>query len=195
MTHICVSKLTIIGSDNGLSPGRRQAIIWTNAGLLLIRPLVINFSEIFIKVHQFLFEKISLKMSSGKWCLFYLGLNELNVTRINFSCAELISGDINMSYIVFFYHFLTVRCCRYLWLKSFFVKDKNLLILYYRQVSNISRTKSQHLKDFRILSCSFLCRIPWSQMSSREWRCTVETPYSTIIGVQKIPIVLYGNPW
>ena len=135
VTHICVSKLTIIGSDNGLSPGRRQAIIWTNAGLLLIRPLVINFSEIFIKVHQFLFEKISLKMSSGKWCLFYLGLNELNVTRINFSCAELISGDINMSYIVFFYHFLTVRCCRYLWLKSFFVKDKNLLILYYRQVA------------------------------------------------------------
>ena len=39
VTHICVSKLTIIGSDNGLSPGRRQAIIWTNAGILLIRPL------------------------------------------------------------------------------------------------------------------------------------------------------------
>ena len=27
VTHICVSKLTIIDSDNGLSPGRRQAII------------------------------------------------------------------------------------------------------------------------------------------------------------------------
>ena len=27
MTHICVSKLSILGSDNGLSPGRRQAII------------------------------------------------------------------------------------------------------------------------------------------------------------------------
>ena len=36
--HICVSKLTIIGSDNGLSPGRRQAIIWTNAGILLTGP-------------------------------------------------------------------------------------------------------------------------------------------------------------
>ena len=34
--HICVSKQTIIGSDNGLSPGWRQAIIWTNAGILLI---------------------------------------------------------------------------------------------------------------------------------------------------------------
>ena len=37
VTHICVSKLTIIGSDNGLSPGRRQAIIWVNAGILIIR--------------------------------------------------------------------------------------------------------------------------------------------------------------
>ena len=30
--------LPIIGSDNGLSPGRRQAIIWTNAAILSIRP-------------------------------------------------------------------------------------------------------------------------------------------------------------
>ena len=37
-----VVKLTIIGSDNGLSPGRRQAIIWTNAGILLIEPLRTN---------------------------------------------------------------------------------------------------------------------------------------------------------
>ena len=36
MTHICVSELTIIGPDNGLSPGRRQAIIWTNAGIYII---------------------------------------------------------------------------------------------------------------------------------------------------------------
>ena len=36
MTHICVGKLTIIGSDNGVSLGRRQAIISTNAGILLI---------------------------------------------------------------------------------------------------------------------------------------------------------------
>ena len=44
VTHICVSKLTTIGSDNGLSPGQRQAIIWTNAGILLIRPSGANFS-------------------------------------------------------------------------------------------------------------------------------------------------------
>ena len=49
MTHICVSKLTIIGSDNGLSPDRRHAIIWTNAELLLIGPWGTNFSEILIR--------------------------------------------------------------------------------------------------------------------------------------------------
>ena len=46
VTHICVSKLISIGSDNGLSPNRRQAIIWTNAGILLIGPMGTNFSEI-----------------------------------------------------------------------------------------------------------------------------------------------------
>ena len=42
VTHICVSKLTIIGSDNGLSTGRRQAIIWTNAGILSIQTNITN---------------------------------------------------------------------------------------------------------------------------------------------------------
>ena len=42
VTHICVGNLAIIVSDNGLSPGRRQAIIWTNAGILLIGPLGTN---------------------------------------------------------------------------------------------------------------------------------------------------------
>ena len=76
-THICVSKLTIIGSDNGLSPGRRQAIIWTNAGILLIRTLGTNFSEILSEIHAFSFKKMHLKMSSAKWRLFGLGINEL----------------------------------------------------------------------------------------------------------------------
>ena len=50
VTHICVSKLTIIGSENGLSTGRRQAIIWTNDGILLIGALGINLSEILIEM-------------------------------------------------------------------------------------------------------------------------------------------------
>ena len=79
MTHICVSKLTIIGSDNGLSPCRCQAIIWTNAGILLIRTLGTNFSEIWSKFHKFSFMKTHLKMSSGKWRTFCLGLNVLRM--------------------------------------------------------------------------------------------------------------------
>ena len=77
VTHICVGKLTIIGSDDGLSPGRRQAIIWTNAGILLIGPLGTNFNETLIEIHTFSFKKIHLKMSSGKWRPFCLGLNVL----------------------------------------------------------------------------------------------------------------------
>ena len=48
MTHIYVyaSNLTFIGSDNGLSPGRRQAIILTNAGISLVEPYGINLSGI-----------------------------------------------------------------------------------------------------------------------------------------------------
>ena len=78
MTHICVGKLTIIGSDNGLSPGRRQAIIWTNIVILLIEHLGANFSEILIKINIFSFKKMYLKMSSGKWRPFCLGLNVLS---------------------------------------------------------------------------------------------------------------------
>ena len=77
MTHICAGKLTIIGSDKGLSPGQRQAIIWTNADILLIGPLGINFSEILSEIHTFSVKKMHLKMSSGKWRPFFLGRNVL----------------------------------------------------------------------------------------------------------------------
>ena len=75
MTHICVSKLTIIGSDNGLSPGRRQAIIWTNAGILSIGLPRTSLNEILIEIHTFPFKKMRLKISSAKWRPFCLGLN------------------------------------------------------------------------------------------------------------------------
>ena len=70
VTHICVGKLAIIGSDNGLSPGRRQAIIWTHAGLLLIWLLETNFNEILIEIYIFSLTKMHLKMSSEKWRSF-----------------------------------------------------------------------------------------------------------------------------
>ena len=74
-THICVSKLTIIASDNGLSPGRCQAIIWNNDGILSIGLLGTNFSEILIGIHKFSFKKMRLKVSSAKWRPCCLGLN------------------------------------------------------------------------------------------------------------------------
>ena len=71
--HICTSKLTIIGSDNGSLPGHHRAIIWINAGILLIGPLGTNFNEVSSDIHTFSFKKLHLKMSSGKWWPFCLG--------------------------------------------------------------------------------------------------------------------------
>ena len=82
VTHICVSKLTIIGSDNSLSPGRRQAIIWTNDGILLIRTLGTTFSEIVIEIQTFSLKKMRLKMSSAKRQPFCLGLNVLRMVLL-----------------------------------------------------------------------------------------------------------------
>ena len=85
VTHICVSKLTSTASDNGLSPDRRQAIIWTNTGLLVIIPLGTNFSENLIAILTFSFRKMRLKMSSAIWRTFCLGLN---VLMLDTCCAS-----------------------------------------------------------------------------------------------------------
>ena len=50
MTHICVSKIIVIGSDNDVLPGGRQAITWNNARILLIGPLGINFNLKLIEI-------------------------------------------------------------------------------------------------------------------------------------------------
>ena len=70
VVHICISKLTIIGSDNDLSQGQCQTIIWTNAGILLIWPTGTNFNEILIEIPIFSFKKYI-----GKCWPFCLGLN------------------------------------------------------------------------------------------------------------------------
>ena len=79
VAHICASNLTITGSDNGSSPHRCQAIIWTNVGILLIGPLGTNFTEISIEIYTFSFKEMLLKMSSAKWRPFCLGLNVLTL--------------------------------------------------------------------------------------------------------------------
>ena len=82
VTYICVGKLTTIVSDNGLSLGRHQAIIWTSAGILIIAPLETNFSEILTEIDILSFKSLHLKMSPAKWCLFCLGLHVLNVALL-----------------------------------------------------------------------------------------------------------------
>ena len=83
VTHICVINLISIASDNGLSPGWRQAIIWTNAGILLIGHLGTNFSEILMGIHTISLKKMHFKMLSAKWRPFCFGLNVL--TFVNYT--------------------------------------------------------------------------------------------------------------
>ena len=75
--HICISNLTITGSDNGLSPGQHQAIIWPNARILLIGTQGTKFSEMSSKILTFSFKKMHLRVSAAKWQPFCLGLTVL----------------------------------------------------------------------------------------------------------------------
>ena len=61
VTHICASKLPLIGSDNSLS-GRRQAILYTNTDILLTRPFGTHFSEILIEINYFFSQENALKI-------------------------------------------------------------------------------------------------------------------------------------
>ena len=121
---MCVGKLTIIGSDNCLSPGRRQAIIWINAGILLIEPLGTNFIEILNGIQTFSFKKMHLKMSSAKWRPFCLGLNVL-INQLtdrlssslppypHLSSPSLLSSSFTMLVLIFITIYHHDRRCRY----------------------------------------------------------------------------------
>ena len=91
---IYVRKLTIIGSDNGLLPGWCQALIRTNAGILLIWSLGTNFNEMLIEIQTCSVKEIHLKRSA-KCCRFGLGLNVLISTISN--------NEIGLVFIVYFW--------------------------------------------------------------------------------------------
>ena len=89
VTHIYASRLTLTGSDNGLSSGRRQAITWTNAVILLIGPWGTNVSENLIEILTFSFTKMRLKVSSAKWQPFCLDLTVLKeITLVHRSLVQ-----------------------------------------------------------------------------------------------------------
>ena len=131
MTHICVGNLTIIGPDSGLSPGRRQVIIWTNAWILLIGPWGTNFSAILVGIQTFSFKKMHLKMSSAKWRPFCLGLNVFNeisgtlhgwfwmLTRRCLQCVKMgylnrifFSFSSNIKRLLIWYIYMYIYICR-----------------------------------------------------------------------------------
>ena len=93
VTPTCVCNLTIICLDNGLPPGWRLAIIWTNSKILLNGPLGVNISDISKEIPTFLFTKMRLKVSSAKWWPFCRSLhmsNKYHLTHFN---------SMNQSYI------------------------------------------------------------------------------------------------
>ena len=63
--HICVSKLNIIDSNNGLAPDRQQAIFRNQFWDISIWPLGTTFSEMSLEIHTFSFNKMDVKMSSA----------------------------------------------------------------------------------------------------------------------------------
>ena len=189
MKHICVGNLTIIGSDNGLLPDRRQAIIWTNAGLLLIGPIRTHFSEIWIEILTFSFKKMHLKISSGKWRPFCLGLNVLNCR--NYERLPSSTSSIRNIVVKLLTSTMMMNVNKSLpkgcWSGHVLYNERGLFhrhelakstlsldmhdFIDYRKVSNIRRTKSQNLK-LLVSSWSSLYPIRWSQVLSWEWRCS-----------------------
>ena len=144
MIHKCVSKLTIIGSDNGLSPGRRQAISWTNAGISLIVPSGKNSPLNLHRNSYISIQKMQLKMSSPERRQFCLGPNVLKLTWVNSMetyatcmncpcyCITLVSLKLFMGGVC--YLRLNDGCC----LPSWNVTQKPLTrIIEYRRASPI----------------------------------------------------------
>ena len=121
--HICVGKLTIIGLDNSLSPGRRQAIIWTNDGILLIGHLGTNFSEILIGIQTFSIKKMHLKMSSAKRRPFCLGLNVLNPISQLQSVSQSVKQWVNQSISQSIQHWAMTSMLSIFFLPKFFFND------------------------------------------------------------------------
>ena len=93
---MCVDNLTINGPDNGLLPGRHQAIIWSHAGILSFEPLRTNFSEILIEIHIFLLKKNAFGNVVWKTARAAILSREDELTSI--TCVQLGLSCIQMIY-------------------------------------------------------------------------------------------------
>ena len=150
VTHICVSKLTNIVSYNGLSPSRRQAIIWTKAGILLIGLLGTNFSEILIGIQTFSFKKMRLKMSSAKWRPSCLGLNVLTIAIMN--TINTIAQDITFLQHTMGSTLITTRICVRLTVDLIYKISRDITVLLHKISSTIAKIQIQNKTFFRRFS-------------------------------------------
>ena len=96
VTHICVSKQPIIASDNGLSPGRRQATVGTNAGILYSN--LRNKFQWNLKRNSIIFikKKMCFKVSSAEWRPFCLHVHQCVNVRV--STRRRVFGEVNGSF-------------------------------------------------------------------------------------------------
>ena len=96
MTHICLSKITFIGSDDDFSPGLRQTIIWTHAGILLIEPLGTKFSEILNRNSYIFFQENAFENAvSASMCSPIMPNNQASDT-LCVICLWFISPDFSL---------------------------------------------------------------------------------------------------
>ena len=160
--HICISKITIIGSDNGLSPGRRQAIIWTNVGILLIGPLGTNVSEILIAIYAFSLKKVHWKMSSGKWRPFCFGRNVL-IEALGVRFKLLASGgmETRLSYCVqnLLYITLLIYICGSNGNWQGFGSRKGTLYAVSHSIAHIHVSDTELFSPFSVHHSGYLSRI------------------------------------
>ena len=135
VTHMWVGNLTNIGTDNGLSPGRNQAIIWTNVGILSIRPLGTNLSKIVFKIHKFWIKKMHLKRSSANGGHFFSASMclldiDITVTWVTLKCTiqkQNKNKNAYTVYIIFEVHMLFLLDLSLIHYKSFSVLLKLFL--------------------------------------------------------------------
>ena len=92
-------KEVVIGSYNGLLPVQHQAIIWTNAGLLLI---VFFDNKFHWNWNQFSHDKMNMKTSPAKWKQVCFGFNEFH--KVCFILAQSVRKSLPQNSAVLTWH-------------------------------------------------------------------------------------------
>ena len=103
VTHISVNNITNIGSNDGLSSGRHQAIIWTKFGILLIGPLGTNFSTILIEIYtlssnESAFGNVLWKMASILVSASMCWGRNLSGNQADIMAADVVASLLTMNY-------------------------------------------------------------------------------------------------